>query len=176
MGRHGMPRATSWRESLEYQLLLEEYGPEYAEGMYRKRQSERTKKQTARTKPRKPESKVVDEIMEYLKGVARVVWINHTTGLVGGDRVLNNPNKGIPDIMGLMPSGQFFAFEVKSPDVKHPPAETRNALTGLPSENWRHYICQKAWLDRLRGQGSIAEFVTSVEQVETLLGKLGHKA
>ena len=74
-------------------------------------------------------------------------WRNYNGPVfIANGRRRTNPNKGIPDLMAVTPSGRLVAVEVKT-------------KTGRLSDE------QKVWIDALAGSGAIAFVATSIDDV-----------
>lgn len=61
-----------------------------------------------------------------------------------------NPMKGFPDLAGLLPSGAFFALEIKSATGKLSPE-------------------QKWWIEKLSASGAQVRVVRSVAEAKTFI-------
>lgn len=95
---------------------------------------------------RGPESKLVDKILEYLRGKGGW-WIKIHGGMY--------QTGGLPDIIGCR-KGQFYGFEVKTPEAY---TLLNHNLSGR----------QKLTLVKIREWGGVADVVCSIEQVGRLL-------
>lgn len=77
-------------------------------------------------KARVSEKSVQDTMITELKKLGLFVWRNNTARIPlaykGKARVIAVGMKGMPDILGYLPSGQGFAIEVKR-DAKEMPSE-----------------------------------------------------
>lgn len=96
------------------------------------------------------ESDIQRAILDFLQAKKILAWrCNMGAVLVSRDskiRFSKNPNKGIPDIGGVLQGGRYFAIEVKRPGGRLSPE-------------------QKGWIERLSAQGVICIVATSVEDV-----------
>jgi len=106
---------------------------------------------------RKPplESQIQKLVLEYLKLRGVFSWRNHTQAIIRGGgpegiRFSKNPNKGAPDILGILPGGLFLGIELKRPG-RNPEPE------------------QEAWRERICAAGGVHVLARSVEDVATAL-------
>ena len=120
-----------------------------------------------RLSPKKKESEIQNEILEWLSFHTNVfVWKANTTGMFDPTRNIYRSLKGhnirgVSDILGIVrhvverqsPIGQLLAIEVKRP-------ETRNTVTAD----------QRYFLDRIRVMGGISEVCTSLTEAIELVG------
>jgi hypothetical protein len=111
---------------------------------------------------RKPEAGVQNAIVDYLRIVRRCpVVIRINSGAIpipnagGGFRMFRGADKDTPDLIGMLPGGRFFAFEVKRADGK-----------GRVTDGQREFV------ENVNANGGVAAIVKSVDEViETLEGK-----
>lgn len=67
------------------------------------------------------EKDIQRDILAYLKLRKIMAWRNQTTGIYDTKRKTfraNQTMKGVPDILGILPNGQFLGIEVKRPGGK----------------------------------------------------------
>lgn len=93
------------------------------------------------------------QIMLALSNAGCLIFRNNTGAVKDGDRFIRyGLCKGSSDIIGLTPSGQFLAVEVKN-------------RTGKPTKE------QLAFIDAINEQGGIAGIARSVEDALLLLAR-----
>jgi penicillin-binding protein-related factor A (putative recombinase) len=111
----------------------------------------RTKKQPV---PKLSEKQIENSILQYLHLKKIYCWKQNTTGVYDAQKeCFRRPHSpyiisGIADIIGIMPSGRFFAIEVKTPQRKSNVSDH-----------------QKAFLQSIQESGGIAFIATSIEDV-----------
>ena len=97
-----------------------------------------------------PEGKIQKEIMDYLEAAGILHWKHHNTPL---RRRKNICKVGVADIIAVLkPYGTVVAIEVKTP-------------SGVMSED------QKRFLGQIDASGGISGVVTSLDDLQRLLGK-----
>jgi hypothetical protein len=88
---------------------------------------------------------------------------NHMGLLVfGGSQATANPNRGIPDLQAIK-DGRSLWIEFKRPGWK-PPGKNYDS-NGLPTA----HAFQTNWILRLRQAGCLAEFVTSLPELDAAI-------
>lgn len=117
------------------------------------------------------EAVILTQILAYLKMRQIRHWRNVVQGtlrMLGPNRAVMTPSTrpGASDIEGHLPSGRYFAIEVKRPGWK-PPKEPAS-LRG--NEKWAHYCRQRQWIIDTIKHGGIGIFATSLDEVIQALG------
>lgn len=117
------------------------------------------------------EAIIVSQILAYLKLKQIRHWRNIVQGTLrrlGPGRAVLTPSvrPGASDIEGHLPSGRYFAIEVKRPGWKPP----KEPATLKASETWMHYTRQRQWIIDTIKHGGIGIFATSLDEVIQALG------
>lgn len=103
-----------------------------------------------------PEKVIQAQILSFLQFIGVFAWRNQSTGVYDPSRkVFRRPMskhqiKGVSDILGILPNGQFLAIEVKS-------------ATGYASPD------QKAFIERIEANGGVSMIARSMVEVEQML-------
>lgn len=102
-----------------------------------------------------PEGVIQEDILAWLRGRRDLLVIRmHMGPVLNCGRKTPNPNKGFPDIFGVLPGrlGRMFAIEVKAPGEKLEPkqAEWRDKLVGVGVQ----YIVARSMRDAVVGLAS----------------------
>lgn len=158
-----MPKTKDWRHSATYKSIVLEKSIDEAEAWYQAKTNKiRICKET--------EKSFQKRVMAYLEPLCLHVWENHTTGLISTNRVTSNPNKGMPDIMGVLKDGTFFCIELKRPSKTGWPPPATYDDKGLPSGEYAHYVSQRRWATALTSEHTIVLFgVTSLDTIKDAL-------
>lgn len=111
------------------------------------------------------ERDLVDKAKHILALKGFMLIRNHMGLMVfGGNQGITNPNRGIPDVQAIK-GGRSLWIEFKRPGWK-PPAKSYDAR-GLPST----HAFQTNWILRLRQAGCIAEFVSSLNELDAVINR-----
>lgn len=94
------------------------------------------------------EKHIQQHILMMLKLHGIFTWQNYSTGVFDPVKKIFRPSKGlkgVSDILGILPSGQFLAIEIKS--AKGKPSETQSDfIRNIKNNNGVAFVA-KSWND-----------------------------